>query len=145
MLRSDVLTVLLRVMVGNIRMLPLLAIPFGVWTAETWLRLQIYGNDYEFSAIRSEMSRTQAQIEQLEERAVRLKTLRQLEAQAPNMGLIEPAHDQIRLIEVTPTILAQYTNQGPNTPGDARDQPKLAQGDPMTADPGVVAPKFTQP
>lgn len=108
MIRADSRTVFTRMITRSILVLPFVALPFGIATGVMWFQMQIYSNDYELTAMRTERERILTRIEQLEDRATRLKTLRQLEASVPNLGLIglvEPEPGQIRVIRMSESDL----------------------------------------
>lgn len=105
MIRIDSRTVFVRMLTRSLLVFPFLALPFAVSTGEIWLQMQIFSNDYELTTVRTERVRILTRIEQLENRATRLKTLRQLEASVPNLGLIEPKPGQIQVIRLSESDL----------------------------------------
>lgn len=105
MIRADSRTVFTRMITRSILVLPFVVLPFGIATGVMWLQMQTYSNDYELTTMRTEHDRILTRIEQLEDRATRLKTLRQLEASVPNLGLVEPEPGQIRVIRMSESDL----------------------------------------
>jgi len=121
MIRIDSRTVFTRMLSRSFLILPFVAVPFAMAGVEMYLQMQIFSNDYELTIMRTERDRIHADIEQLEGRATRLKTLRQLEASVPNMGLIEPEPGQINVIRISESDLQpQLTiEQAPHRFADA--------------------------
>ncbi len=105
MIRADSRTVFARMITRSLLVMPFVALPFAIAIGVMWLQMQIYSNDYELTSMRTERDRILTRIEQLEDRATRLKTLRQLEASVPNLGLIEPEPGQIRVIRMSESDL----------------------------------------
>jgi hypothetical protein len=105
MIRVDSRIVFVRMLTRSLLVLPFLALPFAIFTSEMWFQMQIFSNDYELTTLRSERERTRAQIERLEDRGSQLKTLRQLEASVPFLGLIEPEPGQIHVIRMSESDL----------------------------------------
>jgi len=105
MIRVDSRIVFVRMVTRSLLVFPFLALPFAISTGEMWFQMQIYSNDYEMTTLRTERDRTRAEIERLEDRGSRLKTLRQLEASVPFLGLIEPKPGQIHVIRLSESDL----------------------------------------
>jgi hypothetical protein len=105
MIRTNSRTVFARTIARTILIFPFIAMPFTLWGGEMWVQMQIYSNDYERAATLSEIDAERTRIEHLEERAARLKTLRQMEASAPDLGLVEPAPGQINVIRIVESEL----------------------------------------
>jgi len=105
MIRNDSRGACVRTITRTVLFLPFLAVPFGIWTFETWVQMQIYSNDYELTTMRSQRDQIHDQIEQLEDRAAFLSTLRKLEASVTDEGLVEPLPGQIRVIRLSESDL----------------------------------------
>ena len=121
MIRLDSRTVFTRMLTRSLLVLPFLALPFTISTGEMWLQMQIFSNDYELTTMRTDRLKIRTRIEQLDDRATHLKTLRKLEASVPNMGLIEPEPGQINVIRMSESDLYPQLNmdQAPHRFADA--------------------------
>ncbi len=124
MIRADSRSVFTRMLTRSFLILPFIAMPFAVSISEMWFQMQIFSNDYELTTMRSEHERIRDRIEQLEDKATRLKTLRKLEASVPNLGLIEPEPGQIKIIRLSES--------------DLDPQPGIAEEPHRFADAGIL-------
>ncbi|MCC6488594.1 MAG: hypothetical protein IT364_13945 [Candidatus Hydrogenedentes bacterium] len=88
------------VLLGTIKWVPVLAIPFSAFFAETWLQLQIFRRDYEAAELSRQIKETGSRIEALEEQADELMTLERIAAQAPDLGLVQPEPSQIEIVRL---------------------------------------------
>ena len=72
--------------------------PFCVLLFETWVHLQVYAYDYEASELNRYLRETNLRVNALEEQEDRLRTMDRIEAQAPDLNLIEPEPNQIQVV-----------------------------------------------
>jgi hypothetical protein len=78
--------------------LPVLLIPFSVFFAETWMQLQIRDNDYEISALQTNLNSTELSILMLEQQAGQFRAVDVIDETAPYLGMIDPEPGQIQVI-----------------------------------------------
>jgi hypothetical protein len=77
---------------------PLLAVPFGVLLAESWLRVQTLHLDYKTVEFRRQIKELTLEINKLEERADQLVTMKRVEEKASDLALESLKPDRIELI-----------------------------------------------
>lgn len=90
------------VLIGAVKWIPVLLVPFSAFFFETWLQLQIFQRDYEAAELSRQIREINARIEGLEERADELMTLDRITEQAPDLGLVQPEPSQIEVVRVMP-------------------------------------------
>ncbi len=90
------------VLLGAIKWIPILLIPFSAFFFQTWLQLQIFHRDYEAAELLRQIKEVNLRIDTLEERADELMTIEKLSAQAPDLGLVQPEPSQIEVVYVSP-------------------------------------------
>ena len=82
------------------RYLPFLILPFSVLFFETWLHMESLNNGYKYADIEREKRETIARIDELEDRIISLNALSLIDANAPNLGLVEPNPNQLEILIV---------------------------------------------
>ncbi len=92
------------VLVGAIKWLPVIAMPFGVFLFETWLQVLIYERDYETTELKNRIKDTTSHIGRLQEHADELMALKRVSEQAPDLGLapIEPGQVEVLYLPEPP-------------------------------------------
>ncbi|HOJ33858.1 MAG TPA: hypothetical protein PKY35_03215 [Candidatus Hydrogenedentes bacterium] len=80
--------------------MPVFFFPFLALLAEAHLQLRVFHTDYRTAILNNEIQQLTQQIKDLRAREAELQAIRRLEAMAPELGLVAPAHDQIILVEV---------------------------------------------
>jgi hypothetical protein len=83
---------------NSVRWLPLLAIPFGVLFAETWMQLEHYHLDYLTSKVGTEIRELKDDIKELNNLKANLEALERLDVMAVRLGLGRPGHNQIVIV-----------------------------------------------
>jgi len=83
---------------GWLRYTPFLIVPFSVLGGETWLHHTRIQDDYKASTIRRELSQVNARIDELTDEIARLERLDRMQSKAPDLGLVSPAPDQLRVV-----------------------------------------------
>lgn len=78
--------------------LPVLLVPFSVLFTETWLHTRILRYGYDSSDLQVELRRLEERLKDLRGQEASLNRLDLLDAQAPDLGLVEPEPDQIVVI-----------------------------------------------
>jgi hypothetical protein len=81
---------------------PLVALLFGPLMVETWLHLAVLQNDYELNELNRELTETDERIDALKTTIAELETLERINAQIPNLGLVEPQPEQIVTVRISP-------------------------------------------
>jgi hypothetical protein len=77
---------------------PVLAVPFAVALYEIYLVTQMRLNDYTAGEVNAEIRQMEMDIEGLRVERARLERLDHLEVAAPNLGLVVPSSNQVRMI-----------------------------------------------
>lgn len=83
---------------GWFRAIPLLGIPFCVLMGQVAMNIQIIHNGYLMGEIRSEVRDTTDRIQELKTDRASMESVEKMGAMAPDMGLIEPKYEQIKIV-----------------------------------------------
>ncbi|GMV99535.1 MAG: hypothetical protein AMXMBFR84_06740 [Candidatus Hydrogenedentota bacterium] len=87
-----------RLLLAIIFWMPVWVIPFSVFLTEAWIQLQIYGNDYYTSRLRTALRQVNERIENYEKQEAELKTMERIAANGPDLGLVPPRPNQVELV-----------------------------------------------
>jgi len=80
---------------GAVKWAPFLMLLFFVLFLETWLHTQTLRNGYEVNRINAAIQEVEAHVDQLKSEVATLKRMERIDAEAPNLGLVEPGPNQI--------------------------------------------------
>lgn len=75
-----------------------LALPFGVLFAETWLNTEMLKRDLKMSTVNGQLRRLRESYDAYNVRIATLEQLDRIEVQAPDLGLVSPQPNQIKTI-----------------------------------------------
>lgn len=79
-----------------------IAIPFVVFTFETWLRTQSLQFGFDKNDLMKRQAEVTERIRSLEADEAGLKRMDRIEAKAPDLGLVEPGPAQIKIVRLNP-------------------------------------------
>lgn len=97
---------------GWSRWLPFVALPFALFFFETWLRTQQLRLDYETNRLNAAVRHLDETMNDLRVQEAGLDNIDRMQAHAPNLGLVEPTRDQIRVVTIEAPEYV-FADQGP--------------------------------
>jgi len=85
------------------RIVPFVVIPLGVLFVQVWMNIQIIHNDYRHGELKERIRQVEKNILDLRNDRASMETVQQMEALTPDLGLVEPRYEQIRIVRESPS------------------------------------------